>query len=261
MLGWNELTPRQQRAAVRGLNAFDQIISLSSQQTDFYQNIGQVPDETLQLGTSYIPLSDSLLQNLHCASDPLAHSPGIPADARILVASGYPEEIYQHELCLQALSTLKQSFPVHLVLCLYGSPRSQAYLNQLLARCERSDVTVLWDLDFAEFTSIIRRAALYLRPTQVDSFGLAVADAINAGVPAVASNVCQRYPGAYLIDADQPETFTEVCRRVLTGETEGLQQEVRLLPPGGDELYLPRAEESLSDNPHHRPSIILRERV
>ncbi|MFO0917181.1 MAG: glycosyltransferase [Planctomycetaceae bacterium] len=191
MLGWSELTPRQRRATVRGLNAFDQIVSLSDQQTEFYREIGRVPEEKLRLGTSYLPLSDALLQSLDCASDPLSRCSDIPAAARILVASGYPEEIYQHEWCLQALSSLKQSFPVHLVLCLYGTPKSRDYLNQLLSQCERSDVTVLWDLDFAEFTSIIRQAALYLRPTQVDSFGLAVADAVNAGVPAIASTVCQ----------------------------------------------------------------------
>ncbi len=261
MLGWNELNSRQQRAAVRGLNAFDQIISLSSQQTEFYQNIGRVPEEKLQLGTSYIPLTDSLLQSLDCASDPLSQPPGIPSDARILVASGYPEEIYQHELCLQTLSALKQSFPVHLVMCLYGSPRTQTYLNQLLSQCDRSDVTVLWDLDFAEFTSIIRRAALYLRPTQVDSFGLAVADAINAGVPAVASAVCQRYPGAFLIDPHQPEEFTEVCRRVLTGETEGLPQEVRHLPPGCDERYLTQWEKPSLETASPRPLMSVREHV
>lgn len=257
MLGWRELTPRQQRAFVRSLNAFDQIVTLSHQQTEFYESIGRIPSELLLPATSYVPLTDSLLKSLECSRDPLASIPQLGTETRILVASGYPEDIYQHELCLHALDELKSSFPSHLVLCLYGSPRSQSYLKQLLKQCERNDVTVLWDLDFAEFMSILRRASLYLRPTLVDSFGLAVADAINAGVPAVASDVCQRYPGAFLVDAKDPRACVDVCQRVLEGNVDHLDQATDPLPLGCDELYRKRDCEDQTESVEGRtPTLI-----
>jgi len=50
-----------------------------------------------------------------------------------------------------------------------------------------------------------------------DSFGLAVAEAIDSGLNVIATNVCERYPGTYLIEVDDFVYLRKALRHYLNG--------------------------------------------
>lgn len=66
-----------------------------------------------------------------------------------------------------------------------------------------------------EYWPIIERSTILVRPTTTDSYGVSVMEAINLGVPAIASDVCRRAPGAVLFRSRDLESLLETSRRVL----------------------------------------------
>jgi glycosyltransferase involved in cell wall biosynthesis len=58
-----------------------------------------------------------------------------------------------------------------------------------------------------EFWPLLKTADLFLRPTRSDSFGISVAEALYFGVPAIASDVCQRPNGTILYRAGEKKDF------------------------------------------------------
>ena len=64
-----------------------------------------------------------------------------------------------------------------------------------------------------------------------------LADAIEQGVPVVASDCCVRYPGAYLCSPTDYQDFAGTCRRVLFGDRTGLRMADQPLPVLTPEFY------------------------
>jgi glycosyltransferase involved in cell wall biosynthesis len=67
----------------------------------------------------------------------------------------------------------------------------------------------------AEYWPIIERSSVLVRPTSSDSYGISVMEAIDLGVPAVASDVCLRPPGAILFRSRDPDDLVAASRRAL----------------------------------------------
>ncbi len=114
----------------------------------------------------------------------------------ILVCSGYPREIYNHALAINLMRDRPNDV---LFCCLYGEG---AIRKDLVTMAEElKNVIILDSLSEDEFNYLLSRADLYLRLNSEDSFGIAIADAINFGVNVLATDVCPRYPGAQLMPA------------------------------------------------------------
>jgi len=107
----------------------------------------------------------------------------------ILCASGALHPQYGFEDLFAAVAALRRDGrPVRLVLLL-GSFATEAPTAEALKEAATSlgDGTILALRDFAEGASIIARSQLYVRPSRVDSYGLALHEAMLLGVPVVAS--------------------------------------------------------------------------
>ncbi|HFK1545769.1 TPA: glycosyltransferase family 4 protein [Bacillus albus] len=57
---------------------------------------------------------------------------------------------------------------------------------------------LLFEVKDTEFYPIVKRSKLFIRPTNVDGFGVSIAEAIYYGIPAIASNVCKRPDGTII---------------------------------------------------------------
>lgn len=131
--------------------------------------------------------------------------------SRVLVASGYPSSLYNHEWCIDYVSARKG---LKLAIFLYGSGDAQRNIEE---RVDSERVRVFWNCNQDTFNHALSRASVYLRPTSKDSFGVAVADAVELGVPVVASDVCKRYPGAGLFPVGDFSAFCETVDCILNG--------------------------------------------
>lgn len=180
------ISPALTRFALR---RFDKIYSLGNQ-NKFYYSLNIEPRKLIAT-TSYLPpiISEPPASAKHreiCAFLTGKHS---------YICSGYPEDYYNHTWCINYVRNNSNSV---LAIFLYGQGQQEAEIQKAAADCDR--VKIFYDVDEDTFNYALRLCTAYLRPTSRDSFGIAVADAVELGTVAIASNVCRRHPGAYEAD-------------------------------------------------------------
>lgn len=183
---------------------FDRIVCLSSAQERFYLKIG-VPQSRLVRLPSYLPppgRSESLLVP---SFDELRKRNRV-----VVLASGYPEHFYNFDQLLDYGESRKlvRGSGVGFAIAVYGNG-DWSWINTLKKiACERGlEVIFLENLDRDAFASVIENTDIYVRPTLMDSYGIAVADAINCGAIAIASDICERYEGCRIFPTGNANKF------------------------------------------------------
>lgn len=180
------------RLARRALAKMDFIYALSDHQVQFFLSMGVSPAK-IQKAISYyppVPIDDNPTALASLSAIRASHS-------TVLVMSGYPTDIYNFQIAIdQVVSGARPR--TSLVIFLYG----QGDLREPIVALGRAhaDITVFEDMPESFFNTFLKNADGLLRLNKVDSFGIAVADAVSFGVPVVATDVCQRYLGARLIN-------------------------------------------------------------
>jgi len=167
------------------LRRFDVVYSLSNSQMELYKKLGV---KSLIRTKSYVNASKpSISRDVYefVAKLKKGHN-------KIFVSSGFATSIYNHELNIDLFLT--DEFKDYcLVIFLYGSGDRNALRERTM---QANNIIIMEDCSEVYFNQVLSMSDCYLRPTLVDSFGVAVADAINFGVTAICSSVCDRYPGA-----------------------------------------------------------------
>jgi glycosyltransferase involved in cell wall biosynthesis len=69
-----------------------------------------------------------------------------------------------------------------------------------------------------EYQTLLRRAAVFLRPTRSESYGISLYEALHAGVPVVASDAALRPPQTVLFADGNLDDFAAKTLAVLNGE-------------------------------------------
>jgi glycosyltransferase involved in cell wall biosynthesis len=209
---YRAIAPALRRVVRSSLRKFDRLVALSAAQRDFYEREIGIASHRIYEADSHIALPFELLESMPVDSAVIDGSYG----EELFIVSGYAAPYYRHEDAVRLVDELRAERDIHLAICLYGQqqyPEYLAHLRELAA--ERPHIHLVFDLGFPTFVALLRRASLLLRPTTVDSYGLAVADAILLGVPVVASDVCRRHPGADVFRAGDYEAFREKVLAVL----------------------------------------------
>lgn len=200
-----------------GARRVDQIGYLSSSQRQAFELLG-VREENLRQVSSFIPINKSDIEPIDInafgeVTDFLKQ--GIP----YFVISGYPTKIYQHLEVLQVFERLWDvGHRMKLVAFWYGDD-SEDILESLKVRFgESPHAQFYWGMGADRFLSVLSKSSGYIRMNTVDSFGVAVAEAVMLGVPAIASNVCSRYSGSETVDANDFRALEEfILRRIGQG--------------------------------------------
>jgi hypothetical protein len=182
-----------------GASKVDKFFVLSPSQEIFYRLIG-VSNLKIVRTKSQIPITSISRQyiddqhRLFCAKFD-----------KIVISSGYVNRSYNFEFVIKFVNDMSN---VGGILFFYGTPVDTIYLYDLKNLISRPDsILIYFNQDEKSFLSAIYNSDAYLRPTFVDSWGIAVADAISLGIPAIASNICERAFGARLCDPNDYNSF------------------------------------------------------
>lgn len=144
------------------------------------------------------------------------HSPVIVANAyRIVFYAG--KDLYGIDMCVELCAELKKYYPsIGLVFCL-PDIGNQEYYDSIINKVRFLELEddILFITKPCEFWPILKKCDLFVRPTNIDDFGVSVAEAIYFGIPAIASDVCQRAKGAILFKSRNMEDFAEKALEVL----------------------------------------------
>lgn len=162
------------------LNKFDVIYTLNERQAAFYREINS--QYNLVCESSYVPASLVDINDI----EKLPLNSVKESGFKVVLGSGFPRALYQHHLLINLINENKNTYSF---LFLYG----EGELKQELLNLNHPRIKVFIDKDEDIFNYYLSKADLYVRPTLEDSFGIACADAIEFGVPVIASDVCSRY--------------------------------------------------------------------
>lgn len=191
-----------------GLRRFDRVGCISSKQFDFFSEFSQ--SDLCQV-TPYIPESNLVSNSLNNQ-----------AFASSFLISGFPSSIYRIIETLEVLECLYNEGNVLSVnVCIYGVD-NLSEKECLLSEIKKTVDSLSWvklhsHLASEEFRVVMRGCNFYLRMNSVDSFGLSVAEAIDSGLNVIATNVCERYPGTYLIEVDDFVYLRKALSHYLNG--------------------------------------------
>lgn len=185
------------------LGAFDQIYVLSCSQEEFYDDHG-VSKENIIHSSSYIPAS---IPSSDYINEEVAEFIERMADNGYCVISGYGNEIYNHHWVVDLFSEVE--FDLGLMVFIYGGFEGEYFEALRRKVSDNPRVKIFCKIDSQSFNYALSRSSCYLRPNHIDSFGIAVADAISYSVPVLASDVCERYPGAHLFKISSYNSFVE----------------------------------------------------
>lgn len=131
----------------------------------------------------------------------------------LVVSSGHVSRTYNFEYLVRFVNEHPDCAGM---LFFYGEHMDQGYLSELQQRMVDPDRFVIYfHQSEAVFLAALATSDAYLRPTHVDSWGMAVADAISLGVPAIASNVCQRAAGAILCSITDFGAFSKSVDKII----------------------------------------------
>ena len=127
---------------------------------------------------------------------------------KIILANAYKlylnekgEDVYGLDLCIKASRDLKNV--AFIFICpLVGN---EDYYQQCMKEIDKN--IFLFVNKKVSLVSLFKIADLFVRPTVSDSFGVSVGEALYCGVPAVASNVCERAKGTVLFEKGNLDDF------------------------------------------------------
>jgi glycosyltransferase involved in cell wall biosynthesis len=177
---------------------------IGKKQDEFYADSG-IPAEARFAITPYLPYVDPPKASWLDNSVLKEKLDKLKGNGPLIVASGYATAIYRHDWVVEYLN--ETDGDISIAVCLYGPERAEM-VSQLNETCRKPDRFALFEgLSPDEFHEVLKSAAIYVRPTAVDSFGIAVAEALALGKTVVASNACQRPAGAVIFDKSNKEKF------------------------------------------------------
>lgn len=179
----------------KALDRYSRIGCLSQQQQDFYRSVG-VPSAKLPLLNNYIPPKPAVVDPANGPLGPVM-SWLRRTNGPVIVTSGYAQPYYRHEWLLDEMDSSGELDGARYLICCYGP--ETPLLKTLRSRADASKSAYLaYGLSAAEFDYVLDNANVYIRPTDIDSFGIAVWDAAGKGLAIVASDACRRPPGAFV---------------------------------------------------------------
>lgn len=206
------------------LPRLSRLVVLSELQEAFYRSLGVSGDRMVRW-TKAPPLSvqpdETELPSALRGLRPIERG----GESVVLVTSGYLAPSYRFELALDLHRALLERGPSQLVLCFYGQD-DPAYATRIReAAAATPFVTVVETLSPAGFLALLARTSIYLRPSLIDSYGLAISEALDVGARALASDVCARDPRCMVFATGDKAEFMRKGIAMAQGHAEA--------PPGG----------------------------
>jgi glycogen synthase len=203
----------------------DAVIAVNAEIATLFARLGVAPSRIHQICPySPVPIREDLAlpEPLHsfCA----AHSP-------LLTTVGLLEPEYDLPLQIRMLEVLRQQLPgVGLVIVGSGSLESELR-RQINSSPEREHVMLCGDVPHPVTVRLVAASDVFLRTTLYDGDSVSVREALQLGVPVVATDNGMRPAGVHLIPRCDPEALTQAITTVLSAERcEGVSP-----PPDGED--------------------------
>lgn len=122
------------------------------------------------------------------------------------------EDIYGLDMIVELCARVSQKYDVGFIYCISkGNLNNKGYYEHMkgIIREKGIDDRFIFVHENISMDAILKRADIFIRPTNTDSYGMSVAEAIYYCVPAIASDVCKRPKGSVLFKSRDMEDLYE----------------------------------------------------
>lgn len=184
--------------------------------------INGIPENKIEVINTFISPTD----NEKKADIPKELMRELIGDRKIVLASGsrlYRDsngvDLYGLDMCIEACYRLGGKYKF--VFCV-PIIDDMAYYNQLCAQIQKYNIEndIFIYTKEVVLTSVYKYCNLFVRPTNSDSYGISIAEALESGKSALASNVCERANGCLLFQNRNVEEFCEKIDSILSQDVE-----------------------------------------
>jgi glycosyltransferase involved in cell wall biosynthesis len=203
------------------LLAFDGIVCVNSRQAELLTRNGLSPTKLLVM-PGYLPPSQEELseaiENEGLVSFCQDKSPLIVANGKFATHQGC--DLYGFDLLLESLARLIQTAPkCGMVVALTEfTPHDRASFDRLNSKAKSLGIerNVFWVNPPSSLIAILKKADLFIRPTNTEGDSNSLREAIDLGVPSIASDVARRPPEAVLFENRNADDLVKKIEYVLS---------------------------------------------
>lgn len=189
-----------------------------------YDKQGIQISTNLKIISSYIPPNEEEEKGI-IATYPKELINFINTYDKLLLVSAYKliltddgTDLYGIDKSIALLKELSGDYKsIGLIIAIGNEKFNNEYYNKIKDIVEAVGLNkqVFFLVNQKEIWPLFKKINLFLRPTCYDGFGISVAEAINMGCKAIASNVCVRAEGAIIYDYNNPNELVTKAKKVL----------------------------------------------
>ena len=206
------------------LNQTDTIVVVGEHIIDEFKKGGVILTTNLKVIPSYLPPTVEDEQSI-LKTYPKALLEFIEGTEKLMLISAYKLILVDDEIDLYGIDQsidllqelIKENNSTGLIIAIGDPDYNKSYLDKLKLKIDQNNLStkIFFLVDQKEIWPLFKRVNLFLRPTYYDGFGISVAEAIQMGCKAIASDVCKRAEGTILYHSGDTEDLLIKTRNVL----------------------------------------------
>ena len=196
-----ELERKKKSLLIFGLKQISHFIVVKEDIRELLLSIG-INNDRVSVIPSFIPPIQESVNINQLSEDVLSF---IDSHAPIIVANAFnvtlvnDHDLYGIDLSIDLCVNLIKEYPDLGFLFFIAEISNKRYFKHLNKRISKENLNEIFKFVIGQqMIHALTKADVFLRPTYKDGYGISVAEAIHLGVPAIASDICQRAKGAIL---------------------------------------------------------------
>ena len=187
---------------------FNYIICLNKSQQAMFHKVLNIPMKRLPIIPSYIPMStfrfnpskkiEALNNNIHNKVKYL------------IVTTGYLEDYYGYEILIKAVK--KSNLDIGIVFIFYTASNLDYRKKLIHIINNNSNMWYVENILSDDMMYIIQNSSIFVRANFADTYGMVIGDAIQLGIPVIASDICPRHKGTILFETGDAD---DLCNKII----------------------------------------------
>jgi len=234
-----------------GLKQISHFIVVKEDIREFLLSIG-INSRRVSVIPSFIPPSKDSVDIRQLPTEIISfidsHSPIIVANAFNVVPIN-DHDLYGIGLSIDLCINLNKKYPDLGFLFFITEINDKRYYRYLNQRIRNENINEKFKFVIGEqLIPALTKADVFIRPTYEDGYGISVAEAIHLGIPAIASDICQRAQGALLFKTGNYKDLENKTIWVLANRSDIIHNQINTENPIEDILIVYRYWESSGGN-------------
>jgi glycosyltransferase involved in cell wall biosynthesis len=190
------------------------IIAVNQEIAAFFRRLG-VPESRIRLVCPYIPIG-STSRNESSFAKPISEF--VVSHHPLLISVGLLEPEYDFPLQMQVLGGIRQRHPESGLLIVGSGSLDESLRKNASSFPYANHILFSGDLEHSLTLAAIARSDVMLRTTWYDGDAMSVREALELGVPVIASDNGMRPPGVKLIPRRNLQALERAIEEVLAGQ-------------------------------------------